>query len=99
MDMGRNSYGILVGLPRAASGEEAIWVVVDRLMKMAHFVAMKVKDSIDKVARLYVKNSVRRRRVPTAIVSNHDSRFTSKFWQSLQKEMSNELKFSMGFHP
>jgi hypothetical protein len=89
----------LVGLPREASGEDAIWVLVDHLMKMAHFILMKVKDSIDKVVGLYVKNSVRLQRLPTTIVSNHDSRFTSKFWRSLQKEMSRELKSSMGFHP
>ncbi|GLT53614.1 hypothetical protein SLA2020_268740 [Shorea laevis] len=54
---------------------------------------------MDKLARLYVQNIVRLHGVPSAIVSDRDSRFTSRFWQSLQKEMGTELKFSTAFHP
>jgi hypothetical protein len=60
---------------------------------------IKVKDPMDKLARLYVQNIVRLHGVPSAIVSDRDSRFTSRFWQSLQKEMGTELKFSTAFHP
>jgi transposase len=60
---------------------------------------MKVKDPIDKLVRLYVQNIVRLHGVPSAIVSDRDSRFTSRFWQSMQKEMEMELKFSTTFHP
>jgi transposase InsO family protein len=59
---------------------------------------MKVKDSMDKLARLYVQNVVRLHGVPSAIISDRDSRFTSRFWQSLQKEMGAKLKFSTAFH-
>jgi hypothetical protein len=89
----------IVGLPRTPTGEDAIWVVVDRLTKSAHFIPMKVKDPMDKLARLYVQNIVRLHGVPSAIVSDRDSHFTSRFWQSLQKEMGTELKFSTAFHP
>jgi transposase InsO family protein len=54
---------------------------------------------MDKLARLYVQNVVRLRGVPSAIISDRDSRFTLRFWQSLQKEMGMELKFSTAFHP
>jgi transposase InsO family protein len=54
---------------------------------------------MDKLARLYVQNVVRLYGVPSAIILDRDSRFTSRFWQSLQKEMRMELKFSTAFHP
>ena len=69
------------------------------LTKSAHFIPIKVKDPMDKLARLYVQNIVHLHGVPFAIVSDRDSHFTSRFWQSLQKEMGTELKFSTAFHP
>ncbi|GLT69307.1 hypothetical protein SLA2020_414660 [Shorea laevis] len=89
----------IVGLPRTPTGEDAIWVVVDQLTKIAHFILVKVKDLMDKLARLYIQNIVQLHEIPSAIMSDRDSRFTSRFWQSLQKEMGTELKFSTAFHP
>jgi hypothetical protein len=77
------AMNFIVGLPRTSTGEDAIWVVVDQLTKSAHFIPVKVKDPMDKLARLYVQNIVRLHGVPSAIVSDRDSRFTSRFWQSL----------------
>jgi hypothetical protein len=48
----------ILGLPKAPTGEDSIWVVIDRLTKSAHFIPMKVKDPMDKLARLYVQNIV-----------------------------------------
>ena len=56
-------------------------------MKSAHFIPMKIKDPMDKLARLYVHNIVSLHGVPSAIISDRDSHFTLRFWQSLQKEM------------
>ena len=89
----------ILGLPKTPTGEDSIWVVVDRLTKSAHFIPIKVKDPIDKLARLYVQNIVRLHGVPFAIVSDRDSHFTSRFWKSLQKEMETELKFNTSLHP
>jgi hypothetical protein len=89
----------ILGLPKTPTGEDCIWVVVDRLTKSAHFIPIKVKDPMDKLARLYVQNVVRLHGVPSAIISDRDSHFTSRFWQSLQKEMGTKLKFSIAFHP
>jgi hypothetical protein len=44
----------VVGLPRAPSGQDAIWVIVDRLTKSAHFVPFKITDSMQKMAELYI---------------------------------------------
>ena len=45
----------VVGLPLFQSGYDAIWVLVDRLMKSAHFLPMKNSDSVEKLAKLYGK--------------------------------------------
>ena len=79
--------------------EDSIWVVVDRLMKNAHFNPTKVKDPIDKLAKLQVQNIVCLHGVPSAIISDIDSHFISRIWQSLHKKIETELKFSTAFHP
>jgi hypothetical protein len=89
----------ILGLPKTPTGEDSIWVVVNCLTKSAHFIPIKVKDPMDKLAKLYVNNVVRLHGVPSIMISDKDSCFTSRFWQSLQKEMGMELKFSTAFHP
>jgi hypothetical protein len=89
----------VVGLPRAPSGQDAIWVVVDRLTKSAHFLPIKITDSLEKLAELYVREIVRLHGVPVSIVSDRDSRFTSKFWERLQGAMGTKLHFSTAYHP
>jgi hypothetical protein len=69
----------VVGLPRALSGQDAIQVVVDRLTKSAHFLSIKIIDSSERLAELYVCEIVQLHGVPVSIVSDYDSQFTSKF--------------------
>jgi hypothetical protein len=89
----------ILGLPKTPTREDSIWIVVDRLTKSAHFIPIKVKDPMNKLARLYVQNIIRLHGVPSAIILDRDSYFTSRFWQSLQKKMGTGLKFSAAFHP
>jgi len=72
------------GLPKGKKGNDAIWVIIDRLTKSALFLPMKMTDSIDKLARLYINEVVRLHGVPVLIVSNWDPRFTSRLWSSIQ---------------
>ena len=74
-------------------------MIVDRLTKSAYFLPMKVSFSIDRLASLYVKEIVRMHGVPVSIVFDRDSRFTSRFWHSLQKAMGTKLNFNTAFHP
>ena len=69
----------ILGLPKTPSGEDSIWVVVYRLTKGAHFIPMMVKNPMDKLARLYVQNVIRLHGVASAIISDRDSHFTSRF--------------------
>ncbi|KAL6343167.1 hypothetical protein AAG906_020956 [Vitis piasezkii] len=79
----------VTGLPRTLGGNNAIWVIVDRLTKSAHFLPMKVNFSMDRLASLYIKEIVRMHGVPVYIVSDRDPHFTSRFWHSLQKALGN----------
>ena len=89
----------VTGLPRTTSGNDSIWVIVDRLTKSAHFVAIKVTHSVEKLAELYVNQVVKLHGVPKAIISDRDGRFTSRFWASVHSAMGLRLKFSTAFHP
>ncbi|GKA61673.1 putative reverse transcriptase domain-containing protein [Tanacetum coccineum] len=86
------------GLPRTPSGYDSIWVIVDRLTKSAHFLPMKKTDSIEKLAQLYLKEIVCKHGVPTSIISDRDSLFTSRFWKSLQEAMGTQLDMSTAYH-
>ena len=69
----------VIWLLRTLGGNNAIWVVLDRLTKSAHFLPMKVKFSMDYLVSLYIKEIVRMHGVPVSIVSDRDPRFTSTF--------------------
>ncbi|KAD5802517.1 hypothetical protein E3N88_13877 [Mikania micrantha] len=86
-------------LPRTPSGCDTIWVIVDRLTKSAHFLAIKENDKMEKLARIYVKEVVSRHGVPISIISDRDARFTSNFWKSLQKSLGTRLDMSTAYHP
>ena len=72
---------------------------MDRLTKSAHFLPMKVTDSLEKLGQLYIQEIVRLHGVPVTIVSDRDPRFTSRFWEGLQRGFDSELVFSTAFHP
>ena len=89
----------VTGLPRTQKQHDAIWVIVDRLTKSAHFLLVNVEDSLEKLAKLYVDGIVRLHGVLVSIVSDRDPRFTSRFWSSLQIALGTRLHFSTAFHP
>ena len=89
----------VTGLPRTLGGNNAIWVIIDRLTKSAHFPPMKVNFFMDCLASLYIKEIVRMHGVPISIVFDKDLHFTSRFWHSLQKALGTKLSFSTTFHP
>ncbi|GKC08480.1 putative reverse transcriptase domain-containing protein, partial [Tanacetum coccineum] len=60
-------------LPKMSSGQDAIWVIVDRLTKSAHFLPMKETNSMENLMRQYLKEVVSRHGVPVSIISDRDS--------------------------
>nr|AAR06317.1 putative polyprotein [Oryza sativa Japonica Group] len=89
----------ITGLPRTSSGHDSIWVVVDRLSKVAHFIPMHTTYSGKKLAELYLARIMYLHGVPKKIVSDRGSQFTSKLWQKLQEELGTRLNFSTAYHP
>ena len=86
-------------LPKTARGHDAIWVIVDRLTKSAHFLPISEKYTLERLAQLYVNEIVSRHGVPISIVSDRDARFTSRCWASFQQEMGTRLNLSIAYNP
>ncbi|GJY57187.1 putative reverse transcriptase domain-containing protein [Tanacetum coccineum] len=86
-------------LPKTSTGQDTIWVIVDRLTKSAHFLPMKETDSMEKLTRQYLKEVVSRHGVPVSIISDRDSKFASHFWRSLNKALGTQLDMSTAYHP
>ena len=59
-------------LPRIAKKNNAVWVIVDRLTKSAHFLPFRVGTPLDKLAQMYIDGIVRLYGVPISIVSDRD---------------------------
>ena len=74
-------------------------VIVDRLTKSAHFLAVRKTFTLERFCRLYIREIVRLHGVHVSIVSNRDPRFTTRFWKSFQKVMGTRLTMSTTFHP
>ncbi|GJY80831.1 putative reverse transcriptase domain-containing protein [Tanacetum coccineum] len=95
----RITMDFMTKLPRTSSGHDTIWVIVDRLTKYAHFLPMREDYKMDRLARMYLNEIVYRHGVPVSIISDRDSRFTSRFWQSMQEALGTKLDMSTAYHP
>jgi hypothetical protein len=71
--------GFIVGLAHTQAGYDSIWVIVDRLTKVAHFIHVKMTYAGAKLVELYMSQIVCLHGVPKKIVSDRGSQFTSKF--------------------
>jgi hypothetical protein len=89
----------VTGLPRTQKGNDSIWVIIDRLTKVAHFIPVKTTFGGATLAWIYLKEIVRLHGIPWKIVSDRGTQFTSKFWMSLQQAMGTKLDFSIAYHP
>ncbi|GAB2278646.1 hypothetical protein Dimus_039301 [Dionaea muscipula] len=89
----------VTGIPITRHDHDAVWVIVDRLTKSAHFLPIKVTFSLDCLARLYPREIVRLQGVPVSIASDRDPRFVSMFWKAFQQAFGTTLTFSTTYHP
>ncbi|GKE76117.1 putative reverse transcriptase domain-containing protein, partial [Tanacetum coccineum] len=93
----RIAMDFVTKFPRTSSGHDTIWVIVDRLTKSAYFLPMHEDYKMERLARLYLNEIVARHGVPISIISDHDSRFTSRFLQSMQEALWTRLDMSMTY--
>lgn len=88
----------ITGLP-SSSGKTVIWVVVDRLSKFAHFIALPTTVTAPTLATVFLTEIYRLHGVPKTIVSDRDKLFISQFWRALFKALGTTLAFSSSYHP
>jgi hypothetical protein len=93
------SIDLIVSLPRTAAGYTAIVVFVDRLSKMVHLAPCADDVSAEQLADIFVTQVVANHGVPRSIVTDHDIRFTSKFWKAFVAQMRVQHGMSTAFHP
>ncbi|KAD6794787.1 hypothetical protein E3N88_05683 [Mikania micrantha] len=93
------SMDFVTGLPKTFKKNDAIWVVVDRLTKSAHFLPIQQGFSVSRLVDVFTQNIIRLHGTPSSIVSDRDPHFTSHFWKGLQKAYCTKLRFSTAFHP
>ena len=89
----------VTGLPRSPKGNDAIWVLIDRFSKVAHFLPVKTKLNVKQMAELYLARIVSLHGIPKTIYSDRGSVFTSHFWLSFQEALGTHLSFSTAYHP
>jgi hypothetical protein len=93
------SMDFIVGLPRTAKGYDSIWVIVDRLTKIAHFLPLKTYYPVLTYAELYIVRILSLHGIPKTIVSDRGPQFVSKFWEELHKSLGTKLLHSSAYHP
>ncbi|GJX70679.1 putative reverse transcriptase domain-containing protein [Tanacetum coccineum] len=85
--------------PSGLLQQPEIPVIMDLLTKYAYFQPMREDYKMDRLARLYLNEIAARHGVPISIISDRDSRFTSRFWQSTKEALGTRLDMSTAYHP
>ncbi|GKA50208.1 putative reverse transcriptase domain-containing protein [Tanacetum coccineum] len=81
------------------AGQDTIWVIIDRLIKSANFLPIREDDTLEKLARQYLKEVVLKHGVPVLIIFYRDGKLISHFWKSLNKALGTRLDMSTTYHP
>ena len=90
----------IVGLPTSAAGYDSVLTVTDKLSKRIHLIPLKYgKAGGAEVARLFFDNIWRLHGAPRKIVTDRDSRFTTPFWNTLNKLMGVQINMTTAYNP
>jgi hypothetical protein len=88
----------IMGLPHTSRGYNSIWVIVDHLMKPAHFIPVSTTYRVRQYAELYMSHIVRYHGIPKTIISNRGSIFVARFWEQLHECLGTHLIQSSAYH-
>jgi len=73
------SMDFVTSLPNTPKVHDAIWLILDKLTKLAHFILINISFPVSQLAEIYIREIVKLHGVPSSIVSDRDPRFTSRF--------------------
>jgi hypothetical protein len=89
----------IVGLTHTSHGYNSIWVIVDRLTKLAHFIPVSTTYRVRQDAELYMSHIVRYHGILKTIISDRGSIFVAHFWEQLHECLGTHLIRSSAYHP
>jgi len=81
------------------NGYNYLWVVICRMTSMVHLIPVHTTMTAKELSWKYLREVVRLHRLPSSIVSNRDSKFTSQWWKELHRTLGAKLLMSTSFHP
>ncbi|MCO5551221.1 hypothetical protein L7F22_004720 [Adiantum nelumboides] len=93
------SMDFFTGLPKTTGNYDSIFVIVDKLTKVAHLIPVKQTATAADIAQVFVKKKVRLHGIPARIISDRDAKFTSKFWQAMFQSLGTQLNLNTAYHP
>ena len=93
------SMDFITGLPRSTKKNYAIMVIVDKLRKSAHFIPVKSTCKEIDISKIFMKEIFKLHGMPKKIISDRDTKFTSRFWKSLMAGFEKKLLFNTSYHP
>jgi hypothetical protein len=88
----------VTGLPEC-EGYDAIWVVVDLLSKMRHFVPCQKTVDAQGLVEMFLKEVVRLHELPKTIISDRGRQFAASFWKRLCEQLGVDRRLCTAFHP
>ena len=93
------SMDFITALPKVTINFDSIFVVVNKLTKVAHLIPTYTTTSTLDIAQLFVNKIVRLHGIPTRIISDKDAKFTSKFWTAMFHSLGTLLTLSSAYYP
>jgi hypothetical protein len=88
----------IMGLPLTSHKFDSIWVIMDRLTKLAHFIPVSTKYRVEKYVEIYIARVLCLHGVPKAIVSDRGSQFVARLWEQLHASLGTHLMHSLAYH-
>ena len=85
--------------PKTARGYDSVLVIVERVTRWVYYIPVRTTNTAQEVFAVLNARVLANHGIPSSIISDRDSRFTSHFWEGVWSQMGTALKRSTAFHP